>query len=123
MDNTNKKLDINKRQEKIVEVELLMLKGTQNASKIAKQIKCSIPTAQTYINAVRISWKALNGDDLAQMRIELVEKSREVESGYWEAFQNADNSSAKVGALNGVLNTQKFQSWLVGLDITNNPRS
>lgn len=121
MGNTKKKININKRQEELVEVELMMLRGIQSASKIAKQINCSIPTAQSYVNAVRARWKALNGDDLAQMRIELVERSRETENGSWETFETADNSSAKVGALKILLEVQKFQAWLVGLDITNNP--
>lgn len=121
MEDTKKKLSLEDREKKLVEVELLMIGGIQNASKIAKQLNCSVPTAQSYVNAVRARWRALGGDDLGEMKIDLIERSRELESGYWEAFRSGDNSSAKVGALNGILTVQKFQGWLVGMDITNNP--
>ncbi|KKS52562.1 MAG: hypothetical protein UV19_C0017G0007 [Parcubacteria group bacterium GW2011_GWA2_42_28] len=50
------------------------------------------------------------------MRIELVEKSKELEAGYWELAKNGDNSSAKVGALNGILAVQKYQAFLAGIN-------
>ena len=43
MSGTNKKLTLLEREEKLIEVELLMLKGIQNPSKIAKKIKTSFP--------------------------------------------------------------------------------
>ena len=49
------------------------------------------------------------------MRIDLIERSRELEESYWETCKTADNSSAKVGALNGILEVHKHQAWLVGL--------
>lgn len=44
-----------------------------------------------------------------------MEKTGELEEGYWEAVKNADNSSAKVGALNGILEVQKFQAMISGI--------
>ena len=49
------------------------------------------------------------------MQIEQIEKSRTLEEAYWKAHDTADNSSAAIGALHGILEVHKHQAWLVGL--------
>jgi hypothetical protein len=115
MGNTNGKKTLEKREEELVKVELLMLKGTQNNSVIAKKIGCSANTAGEYVKAVQARWRSLKSDDFGKMRAELIEKSRKVEGALWETFKDADNSNAKVGALNAIIEVQKFQAWLAGI--------
>lgn len=115
MKDTGKKLTLEQREIKLVEVELMMLKGTLSASKIASRIGCSVPTAQSYIEAIQTRRGASKGYELEKMRLGLIEKTGELEEGYWEAVKTADNSSAKVGALNGILEVQKFQAMISGV--------
>jgi len=116
MGNTNSRKTLEQREEELVKVELLMLKGTQNSSLIARKIGSSANTAGDYVKAVQARWRSLKNDDFVKMRVELIEKSRETERALWEVFKNGDNSNAKVGALNAIIEVQKFQAWLAGVE-------
>lgn len=116
MDDTQKKFTLEEREVVLAKVEALMVRGVQRAFEIAQQVKCSLPTADSYIRAIRTRWQASGNEDFSRMRIELVEKSKELEAGYWELAKNGDNSSAKVGALNGILAVQKYQAFLAGIN-------
>ena len=116
MDTTNKKLDMVKREEVLAKVEDLMLKGVWRASRIAKTIKCSVPSANEYKKAIKKRWEISNDNISLEIRNEILEKARRLEEAYWEAFALADNGSARVGALNGILETQKHQSSISGWD-------
>lgn len=114
--NTKKTLD--EREELLVEVEKLMLEGIQNASFIAKQIKVSLPTAQSYRQAVLARWRAMDKDGLKmfiETRLELIEKSKLVESRLWETYKKSTNESAALGTLRTILDVHRFQAWLTGI--------
>jgi hypothetical protein len=113
---TKKKLNMIQREEVLAEVEDLMLKGVWQASRIAKAIKCSIPSATDYRNTIKKRWELSNKGIIYEIKSEIIEKSRRLEEAYWEAFDKADNGSARVGALNGILETQKHQSSISGWD-------
>jgi len=116
MDTKNKKLDMVKREEVLAKVENLMLKGVWRGCRIAKEINCSVPSANEYKKAIKKRWDVSNRNAPFEIRDEILEKSRRLEEAYWEAFDKADNGSARVGALNGILETQKHQSSIAGWD-------
>ena len=109
------RLTAEKREEMLLQVEMLMLRGTKNATIVARYIKCSIPTASCYIKLVQKCWELSGSYRWDEMRMEQIEKSRILEEEYWNTYQKADNSSAAIGALHGILEVHKHQSWLVGL--------
>lgn len=115
MTDTKKRPDAEEKEEMLAEVEMLMLKGTKNATVIARHIKRSVPTASSYVKIVQKRWSLSKNNDWMDMQIEQIEKSRVLEEAYWKTYKKADNSSAAIGALHGILEVHKHQSWLVGL--------
>lgn len=113
---TKKKLNLVAREEALAKVEALMAKGVSRGSEIAKKVKCSIPTANIYKEAILKRWELEKGNDFVGMKGQQIVKSKELERGCWEAFKTADNSSAKVGALNTLLEVHKYQAWLAGMN-------
>lgn len=113
-EDTKKRLNMIQREEVLAKVEDLMLKGVWQASRIAKAMKCSVPCASEYKNAIKKRWELSNKEVIYEIKSEIMEKSRRLEEAYWEAFDKADNGSARVGALNGILETQKHQSSISG---------
>lgn len=116
MGNTGKKLTLEQREEVLVRVESLMVRGIQSAGEVAKEINCSIPTAREYMRAIHVRWQAQDGQDFVGMRGELLSKTRKLEQAYWEKAEKADNTSAGVGALNGILEIHKFQAFITGIN-------
>lgn len=115
MTDTKKRLTLEEREVVLVKVESMMAKGTQKIGDIAREVGCSIPTAKEYMDAIRTRWEEMDGRDFTGMRAELLAKSKELEAGYWKEIERGDNSSARVGALNGILEVQKHQAFLVGI--------
>lgn len=111
---TKKKLKMGEREEVLATVEELMLKGILQPSRIAKGINCSVPSATEYKNTIKKRWEISNSKVLLEIRDEVLEKSKRLEEAYWVAFDKADNGSARVGALNGILEVHKFQSSISG---------
>lgn len=112
------KLTLGKREEILVEVELLMLKGTQNSSFIAKKIGCSVPSAIEYQKAILKRWQLTGKDGMelfSSMRAELIEKSRLIESELWGKYVKSSNESAALGTLRTIIELNKYQCWLAGI--------
>lgn len=116
MSDTGKKLTLEQREVILVKVESLMAKGIQSAGEIVREVGCSIPTAREYIKAIHTRWQAEEGQGFVGMRGELLSKTRRLEQAYWEKSVSADNTSAGVGALNGILEIHKFQAFITGVD-------
>jgi hypothetical protein len=110
------KATLEEREERIFKVEKLLLKGVQSSGIIARKLEISIPTVVKYKKVVYKRWKKAKNDDLGVVRDEVTAKLRFAESKAWEAFHNADNSSAKVGALKVIHENQKYQMWLTGIN-------
>lgn len=115
MEDTNTKLTLEEREAPLARTEEMMVKGVIRASLIAKELKCSIPTANEYIKAIQARWRASKNMDWNEIRIESLEKSREVEMKLWESYVKADNTSAALGILRTILEVQKQQAWLGGI--------
>lgn len=114
-DTSNKKLTLEEREEVLAKVDSIMTQGATRASLIAKEVKCSIPTANQYIKAIKARWRASQNTDWNEIRIEVLEKSREIERKLWESYAKADNTSAALGILRTILEVQKQQAWLGGV--------
>ena len=99
MNDTNKKITLEEREKILAKVEAKMTQGCMRASLIAKEVNCSYTTATQYIKAIQARWRASQNINWDEIRIEILEKSREVEVKLWESYLMADNTSAALGIL------------------------
>jgi len=109
-------MTIEQREIILAKVEELMARGSYKNVEISKEINCSIPTAQSYKEAIQTRWKLSKNCDYDLARAEIMENLHEVEKGLWEAFKLADNSNARVGSMNALLEVQKQKAFLCGVN-------
>lgn len=113
MDTNKKKMD--KREKRLSKVEEMMARGVAKVSLIAQEIKVSIPTARTYVSVIQARWRESDNHNFELVRADILEKLKEAEGGIWEVFDTADNSSAKVGAMNTLIEIQKQKAFVCGI--------
>jgi hypothetical protein len=115
MEDTHKKLTLEEREEVLAKIEAKMAQGCMRTSLIAKEARCSYPMAAQYVRAIQARWRASQNIDWNEIRIELLEKCRELEMKLWESYIKADNTSAALGILRTILDVQKQQAMLGGV--------
>jgi|GEM_PF-6377739 len=115
MEDTNKKLTLEEREEVLAKIEAKMAQGCMRTSLIAKEANCSYSMATQYVRAIQARWRASQNIDWNEIRIELLEKCRELEMKLWQSYIKADNTSAALGILRTILDVQKQQAMLGGV--------